>query len=48
MRAAMDERLPVEHRSDCSPQAILQVTSVVAARIEANVTTPGYSWSRRR
>jgi hypothetical protein len=31
-RAMMDDRLPVEHRNDCSPQAILQLSLIAAPR----------------
>jgi hypothetical protein len=38
---AMDEKLPVEHRHDCSPQAILQVALITAPRaIDGPSTTP--------
>ena len=45
---AQAEKLPCEHRSDCAPQAILQVRLVTAPRVEATGTTPGYSWDLRR
>ena len=31
---AMDERLPVEHRKECSPQAILRCGLITAPRVE--------------
>jgi hypothetical protein len=46
--SAMAQNLPVEHRADCAPQAILQVRLVTAPRVEATGTTPGYSWDLRR
>ena len=33
---AMDERLPVDHRADCAPQAILQCMVVQAPRVGMN------------
>ena len=46
--SAMEQRLPVEHRADISPEALLGVVSVVAPRIEANGgSSPGLSWVRR-
>lgn len=45
---AMDERLPVEHRADCSPEAILGCRSVVAPALNPSPgSTPGTSWTRR-
>jgi hypothetical protein len=45
---AQADKLPCEHRSDCAPQAILQVRLETAPRVEATGTTPGYSWDLRR
>ena len=36
---AMSERLPVDHRSDCAPQAILQCRLVLAPRVAGNGTS---------
>jgi hypothetical protein len=36
---AMDEGLPVEHRADCAPQAILQCMIVIAPRVTASGTS---------
>jgi hypothetical protein len=41
---AMDERLPVEHRNDCAPQAILQCRLVRAPRADPS---PGISLCER-
>jgi hypothetical protein len=47
--SAMSQNLPVEHRNDCAPQAILQVRLVTAPRAtNGSGTTPGYSWDLRR
>jgi hypothetical protein len=46
--SAMEQGLPVEHRSDCSPLAILQVRLITAPRGETPGTTPGLSWPMRR
>ncbi len=40
----MDERLPVEHRADCAPQAILQVRLVNAPRADLPGTTGGHAY----
>jgi hypothetical protein len=46
-RAMMDERLPVEHRSDCAPAAILGVVLANAPRNGSSPgTSPGLSWAR--
>jgi hypothetical protein len=46
---AMDERLPVEHRADVNPVALLGLRLVTTARVsEAPGTTPGLSWPLRR
>jgi hypothetical protein len=46
---AMDERLPVEHRADISPLALLALRLVTTPRADAlPETTPGYSWPMRR
>ena len=39
--AAMDQKLPIEHRADCAPQCILQVRLVTAAAVNPS---PGTSW----
>ena len=36
IRRGQREGLPVEHRSDCSPEGILQVASIVAPRVTAS------------
>lgn len=42
---AMDERLPVTHRADCSPLAILQCELVTAPAVNRSPgTTPGHAW----
>jgi hypothetical protein len=47
--AAQAQGLPVEHRSDCSPLAILQVRLVTTPRADAlPETSPGLSWPMRR
>jgi hypothetical protein len=44
---AMDERLPVEHRSNCSPLAILQCRLVTAPAVNPSPgSSPGMSWLR--
>ena len=46
---AIDDKLPVEHRSDCSPLAILQVQLITTPRADASPeTSVGYSWPLRR
>ena len=48
---AQAERLPVEHRADCAPQAILQVRLVAATRANVAETSPEHGWNvigRRR
>ncbi|HEU4806404.1 MAG TPA: hypothetical protein VFS91_11480 [Nitrobacter sp.] len=46
---AQSQGLPVEHRADCSPLAILQLQLVTAPRADALPgTTPGLSWDLRR
>jgi hypothetical protein len=46
---AMAQSLPCEHRSDCSPVAILGVTLVTTPRADAlPSTSPGQSWDLRR
>ena len=46
---AQAQNLPVEHRGDCSPLAILQVRLVTAPRADAfPETSPGLSWPWRR
>jgi hypothetical protein len=43
------EGLPVEHRSDCAPLAILQCRLVTAAAVTASPgSSPGMSWDMRR
>ena len=43
------EGLPVEHRSDCAPLAILQCRLVTAAAVTASPgSSPGMSWGMRR
>jgi hypothetical protein len=37
--AAMDERLPVEHRADCSPLAILQCRLITAPAVNGRGTS---------
>jgi hypothetical protein len=44
VRRAMDERLPVEHRNDCAPQAILQCSLVTAPRADVPGTTGGHAY----
>jgi hypothetical protein len=46
--AAWEHGLACEHRSDCSPLAILRVRLVTAPRAEAPGSTPGLSWPMRR
>jgi hypothetical protein len=41
---AMDQKLPVEHRADCSPQAVLQVQLVTAPRATNGPTSPGHAY----
>ena len=36
---AMDERLPMEHRADCAPQAILRCMIVIAPSVTASGTS---------
>jgi hypothetical protein len=38
------EGLPVEHRSDISPLALLGVRLVTAAASKGHATSPGHSW----
>jgi len=45
---AQAQGLPVEHRADISPLAILQVRLVTTPRADAAETSPGYSWPLRR
>jgi hypothetical protein len=45
---AQSEGLPVEHRADCSPLAILQVRLITAPRADVPATSAGLSWSMRR
>ena len=46
---AQAQGLPVEHRADCSPLAILQVQLITTPRADASPeTSPGYSWPMRR
>jgi hypothetical protein len=43
---AMDERLPVEHRADCAPQAILQCRLVTAPRADVpQGSSPMHAWN---
>jgi hypothetical protein len=45
---AQEKQLPVEHRSDCSPQAILSVRLVtLPPNGAAHGTSPGLSWAIR-
>lgn len=44
---AQSQNLPVEHRADISPLALLGVRLVTTPRGEAPETTPGLSWPRR-
>jgi hypothetical protein len=47
--SAIEQNLPCEHRSDCSPLAILQARLVTAPRPDASPpTTPGLSWLLQR
>jgi hypothetical protein len=47
--AAQSQGLPVEHRPDISPLALLGLKLVTAPRADAlPETTPGYSWPMRR
>jgi hypothetical protein len=41
---AMDEKLPVEHRHDCSPQAILQVQLITAPHATNGPTSPDHGY----
>ena len=43
---AQSQGLPVEHRADCDPCAILQIKLVTAPRATAAETSPGMSWLR--
>jgi hypothetical protein len=46
---AQAQGLPVEHRTDCSPLAILQVQLITTPRADAlPETSPGYSWPMQR
>jgi hypothetical protein len=45
---AQSQNLPVEHRSDISPLALLGLRLVTIPRGETPGTTPGYSWPMRR
>jgi hypothetical protein len=46
---AQAQGLPIEHRSDCNPLAILQVRLVTTARATGlPETSPGLSWPLRR
>jgi hypothetical protein len=45
---AQAQNLPVEHRADISPLAILQVRLVTTPRADAAETSPGHSWPMRR
>ncbi len=40
--------LPVEHRADISPLALLGLRLITAPRADAAETSPGYSWPWRR
>jgi hypothetical protein len=40
--------LPVEHRADISPLALLELQLVTTPRGETPETSPGYSWPMRR
>ena len=44
---AQAQGLPIEHRADISPLALLGVALVTTPRAEAPETTQGYSWPRR-
>ena len=41
---AQAQGLPVEHRAECSPLAILQVRLVTAPRVDVPNSSPGVSW----
>jgi hypothetical protein len=41
---AMDERLPVEHRADCSPLAILQCRLITAPAVNGRGTSPMHAF----
>ena len=43
---AQSESLPVEHRSDCDPRAILQIRMITVTNGHAPETTPGYAYDR--
>jgi hypothetical protein len=46
---AQSQNLPVEHRADCSPLAILQCRLVTAPPVNASPgSSPGHSWVIRR
>jgi hypothetical protein len=45
---AQSQNLPVEHRSDINPLALLGLRLVTAQRGETPGTTPGFSWPLRR
>jgi hypothetical protein len=45
---AMDERLPVEHRSDCAPLAILQCRLITAPAVNGRGTSPMHVVGMRR
>jgi hypothetical protein len=46
---AQSQGLPVEHRADISPLALLGLKLVTTPRADGTPpTTPGYSWSLRR
>ena len=38
------EGLPVEHRADCSPLAILQLRLITAPRADVPATSAGHAW----
>ena len=42
--AAMDQRLPVEHRSDIYPVALLAVRIVTAPRTNGSGSSPEHAW----
>ena len=42
---AQADKLPVEHRSDCAPAAILQVRLVTAPHTNRSGTSPEHAWN---